>query len=57
MHQKKEKSKDYLTAAAQSGNPVAIVMLEEIDKIEKTPPTTVTNAKDSNDSNMKDISK
>lgn len=52
-----EKSKDYLSAAAQAGNPVAIVMLEEIDKIEKTPSTPVDSGKQSTESSIKDISK
>ena len=57
VQQNFEKSKGYLAAAAQAGNPVAIVMLEEIDKIEKTPSTPVDSGKQSTDSSIKDISK
>lgn len=59
VQQNFEKSKGYLAAAAQSGNPVAIVMLEEIDKLEKTPAPTTANdtIKDSSNNDIKDISK
>lgn len=43
VQQSFEKSKEYLIVAAQSGNPVSIVMLEEIQKIESKPNTTVEN--------------
>lgn len=60
VQQNFEKSKGYLTAAAQAGNPVAIVMLEEIDKLEKTPvsPTLVNlNDQEQTNNDIKDISK
>jgi len=57
VQQSFEKSKGYLSAAAQAGNPVAIVMLEEIDKIEKMPNKPVENVKQTTDNSIKDISK
>lgn len=57
VQQSFEKSKGYLSAAAQAGNPVAIVMLEEIDKIEKMPTKPVENIQQSTENSIKDISK
>lgn len=51
-----EKSKGYLSAAAQSGNPVAIVMLEEIAKLENSPVKTVADTSPDN-KKVQDISK
>lgn len=51
-----EKSKGYLTSAAQSGNPIAIVMLEEIEKLEKQPVIKVESVQQEKSGNIKDIS-
>lgn len=56
VEQSFEKSKEYLMLAAQSGNPVAIVMLEEIQKIESQPTSATTAASKLTDNQIKDIS-